>query len=350
VGTSVLSVIFALSGHYWPGSPLGGAMALILPRPLVSATVMLVSFRLSGFRPRLRPCFRRWGYVLRDSRYFFFTSLFGTFLNQGDYLLTGLFFTTDQLGVYYFAFNLSTQTAQLVSTNLTMVLLPSFAKLDREPKRQRAAYLRICSMIALVGVVLCIIQALMAGPLLHLVFHEKWDDAIPLVQILTVGMVFLLPSSPGMPLLQSQGRYRKVMLWTAIVASAFLTSVGLGTLFGSTETIAIAVAAFYGVFGPLGVWIPLPFNRQTFMEIIRRIYAFPVIAGLAACGGGLWISILLVKFPEFARGCLVSLAALLVYGAAALIWRRGDLGELVARVRSLMTRVAGNGNDGAVES
>ena len=235
LGTALLSVAFACTRKLWPDSPVGGAMSLVLPRPIISAATMIFSFALSGVRLKMRPAFRRWWFVLRDSRYFFFTSFFNTLLMQGDYLIAGIFFSAEQLGAYYFAFNLSTQTVQLVGANLTSVLLPSFAKLDKEPERQRDAYIKVCSLIAAGG------RSAMPDPR-----RNGWSIAPPRVQEQMGRCNSIVPNLNyrngvrvtehfgGMSLLQAQGRYRTVFLWTVVTAVWFLVAVTRGKLTGTT--------------------------------------------------------------------------------------------------------------------
>ncbi|HUO09764.1 MAG TPA: oligosaccharide flippase family protein [Phycisphaerae bacterium] len=332
-GIAILSVSFAAAKHFFPGSPISGAMCLILPRPIMSAATMAMSHSLSGLRIRFQPHFSRWRFILRDSKYFFITTIFNTLLMQGDYLLTGIFFSTEQLGAYYFAFNLSTQTVQLVGANLTSVLLPSFAKLDRDPQRQQSAYVKVCSTIAFVGTIMCILQAVIAGPALHCFFGHKWDEAIPLFQILTVGMIFVLPSAPGMSLLQAQGRYQTGMIWTAITAAFFLLSVTFGVLGGSTQTIALADCIFYLIFGPLGVLIPLRCSFKSYLSTLNAVYSFPVaiclLIAIAIALAGHFFRV----GNEFLDAAGKASLVLFVYIALVLLFRKRDAQELLERVK-----------------
>ncbi len=250
-------------------------MSLVLPRPIVSIGIMAASFVCSGSRLRMRPQFRRWWFVLKDSRYFFFTTFFITILMQGDYMLAGFFFDTKSVGAYYFAYNLSTQSLQLVNSSVSGVLLPSFAKLDREPERQRAAYMRVCSILLLVGAIGCLLQGILGGPLLHLVYKSKWNESIPLFQILTIGMIFVLPGQTGNNLMLAQGRFRRVMAWSGSMAALFLFSVAMGASTGSTTGIAIGVALFFTICGPLWAVAPFGFTVPSFSEVARAPMRFP---------------------------------------------------------------------------
>ena len=337
--TALLSVGFAATRLIWPHSPVGGAMSLVLPRPIVSMGLMVASFVCSGARLKMRPQFRRWSFVLRDSRYFFFTTFFNTILMQGDYMLAGLFFDTKRVGAYYFAYNLSTQSLQLVNSSASGVLLPSFAKLDREPERQHAAFMRVCSILLIVGAIGCLVQGIMGGALLHLVYKSKWNESIPLFQILTIGMIFLLPGQTGTNLMLAQGRFRRVMAWSGTIAVLFLFSVAMGASTGTTKGIAVGVALFFTVCGPLCVVAPFGFTVASFREVVRRVYAFPVmlvaVSGLAAWGG--WMAV--GGGPEIIRSAVAAVVAGSVYGAGAYIWRRAELRDLTSRFTPYLAKV-----------
>ncbi len=317
--TSILSVAFAATRLIWPHSPVGGAMSLVLPRPIISIATMAVSFLLSGMRLRMQPRFRRWWFVLRDSRYFFFNTFFMTILMMGDYMLASIFFSTERVGAYYFAYNLSTQTLQLVSSSVSGVLLPSFAKLDREPERQKAAYLRVCAIMMLVGTIGCLLQAIMGGPMLHLMYHAKYNEAIPLFQLLTLGMIFLVPSGNGNSLMLAQGRFRRVMAYSGFVAFTFLLNVAIGASTGSTQGIAVGVAICFLMCGPLWVVSPLGFSRATFSEVIRRVYGFPIIWGIVSAMAAWGAYRAMDGTSELPRAFVSAAVAASIYGTAAYI-------------------------------
>lgn len=274
--TVLLTVLFAWR-HF-------GAYSLILPKPIVSAVLAIAYFSAARVRLRLRPHFHRWKLVFQDSRYFLVMNIFSTFLTAGDYLTCGLFFSKPILGSYYFAYNASTQTNQLVAANLASVLLPSFTKM-RDFKRQVDAYARVCGLISFVGTPMCLLQATCAAPLFHLVLKHKWDTALPLFAILSIGMLFVLPSGPTVSMLKAQGRYSLLMKWTCIVSVGFIVSVVCGALLGSIRTVAMAVALFYTVAGPAGFMLPMLGLADKWAHL-WRVYGAPLLVGLVAAAAG----------------------------------------------------------------
>lgn len=332
LATAILSVTFAFLQM--------GAYSVVLPRPIVSIGTCVATFVLSGLPLRLHFRMKLWRRFLRNARYFFITGGLNTLLAQGDYLLTGLFFPKAILGAYYFAFNLSTQTVQLISANLSGVLLPSFAKIDSDRSRQLAAYLKVCSAIMLVGVLACLLQAALAHPLLRLVYAHKWDAAIPLFQILSVGMMFILPAGPGIVILSAQGRYRLLAVWTGVTTAAFLLAVVAGALSGSVVGIALAVASFFLVFGPLGVVIPVYENRRQAAEFLGRVYFKPVLVGAvstacgALAGAGLYLLTGWLEASFVAAGAV--LAGVYLVLLATVLKRESE--DLLSRLRPLVAR------------
>ena len=62
------------------------------------------------------------------------------------------------------AANRSNQVLQLLTLNLASVLFPVLSKLAAEPERQVGAFLRAARVLALVGIPICLAEAVLARP------------------------------------------------------------------------------------------------------------------------------------------------------------------------------------------
>jgi len=246
----------------------------------------LMTWYTSGQKVRLDPQFHRWGPLLKDARYFFAANFSNVLLLQGDYLVTGLFFDQTVLGAYYFAFRMSSQTGQLISTALATILTPSFARLDKERDRQIAAYERTCAALLFLGIPTCCLQALVAIPLSNLIFSKDWMAAAPLFQTLSLTLGFAVPMSTSMSLLIAQGRLRPTMLLTILQAMAFVSFVFCGALCGSIEWVARFVAFYFLIFGTITVVIPVVGKTPNIARFVWRLYWFPTFAGAATLVAG----------------------------------------------------------------
>ncbi|HVX87166.1 MAG TPA: oligosaccharide flippase family protein [Phycisphaerae bacterium] len=334
VGTACLTVALAAL-HF-------GAYSLIVPKPIMSLVMAVIYFGAAGVRLKLRPYISRWRFVFQDSRYFLVMNLFNTFLMQGDYLTSGLFFSKASLGSYYFAFNASTQTNQMIAGNMNAVLLPSFVRMD-SPRRQLDAYVRICSLIAFVGVPACLLQTACARPLFQLLFGHKWDTAIPLFEVLSIGMLFILPSGPTVSMMKAQGRFKLLMVWTGCVTFFFLASVLCGALMGSVFTLALGVTIFYSVAGPVGLLVPVR-GQVSAIGLLWRVYGRPVLIGGAAMASGILATVPIRE--DTAAGLALCVAIRIgvtaaIYLAGAALFMGNDLRETRGIFEMLAARFTG---------
>src|SRR5258706_6183968 len=173
-----LSIFFAKMG--W------GAYSFVLPLPLI--TVMRLAVLWSAARPPIRwhLHFKRWKYLMNDSAMLLGANFFTNLTWQGDYMILGVMHDAKTVGIYFFAYNLATQTMQVFTQNLIGVLFPALSKLQDNIVHQTRAFLRAAELLALIGVPLCLLQAAMAGPAMNLLFNSWWRSAIPVLQLLSI--------------------------------------------------------------------------------------------------------------------------------------------------------------------
>ncbi|MGC9260878.1 MAG: oligosaccharide flippase family protein [Phycisphaerae bacterium] len=269
IGTSVLCVLLAWWGF--------GAYSFVIPIPLARLGSAIALWWME--RRHLRPALRgftvaRWGVLTRDTALLLGGSL--------AYNLTGLlwrvvlriFEPVAAVGEYFFASMLSSQVGQLLSQNLSSVLFPSLSKLQDQPQRQRTAFYRASSIILLVAVPLCFMEAFLARPLVSLIFPAKWLPAVPALQLLALASIFSALASTLGNLMQAQRRYKLNLVFSLTALVGLLPLAVFGTWkFGITGMagamllqgavsvpIGMALAAGQGGkidwFGPIRVLAP----------------------------------------------------------------------------------------------
>jgi PST family polysaccharide transporter len=269
--------------------PLGyKAYSFILPRPFIAVARLVVLWWAARPPVRLAPQIHRWKYLISDSATLFTSNLFLMLQWQGDYIVLGsLYKDKAVLGIYFLAFNLSIQTMQLFTGNLTGVLFPALSKLQDDPKRQIRAFLDATKLLAIIAVPLCLLQMGVADPGVRMFFQDdKWQSAIPVLQALSLGMAFRVVASPGGSLIQAQGRFRVILITNVVNAIVFLALVTIGALVGKpgaaslwlrpATTVGIAVAFYFALIGPIFLYVAIRPSGGTWRDI-GRVYAAPMI-------------------------------------------------------------------------
>ena len=329
--TSALSILLAFLG--------AGAYSFVVPLPIVSLGRFLILMYASGYRPVPRLYLRRWRYLLADSTLMLGTSLAVTCVMQGDNLMLGLFHSKEVLGVYFFAYNLSTQTGQLVASNLGAVLMPALTKLAADLPRQMNAAIRATRIMLLIGIPLSFMQAALVEPAVTLFFRGRWDAAVPVVQYLSIGMAMTLVNGCSSSILQSQGRFRFLLVWHVIFAVVFLAAVAVATKVGAAVSVSVGVALTFSCASPVGLYLALRPGGGRFRDVLS-VYIRPLIVSICALVACLAVERL---FPNsvVARAVLgfATFTAVAIGGYALIA--RGDLANAVALVKEVKNRRTG---------
>lgn len=232
---SALMVVFALLGL--------GAMSFALPMPIVAVITLFWYSRYRSLDAGWPPMFQQWRSLSKDTGVLMSTSWLGKVVEFGDYFLLGLFTTPTIVGLYFFAFRLSLQSANIVVNNVGRVMFPALAKLEAGSRRQLAAFTRASKAIAGVGVPLAILLVFFGPDLISVVFDPQWEDAAIFVQILSVAAVSRAAADSHIHLLKAQGRYGELFRWGLFGTIAFIGGVIVGGLAGGAIGVSLAVAA-----------------------------------------------------------------------------------------------------------
>jgi PST family polysaccharide transporter len=309
-----------------------GIYSFAIPVP-VMALVRVVTFWIMA-RPSLgRLRLKQLRMMGSNSAAVFGTKILTAAVGQGDYFVLGLVAAKPVVGAYFFAFRLAIQPVQLLAGNLSNVLFPILAQLRNEPKQQGEAALKASRVLAFVVMPYCFLQAAVARPLLTLVFADKWQAAIPLVEILSIGLAFDAVSWIAGALLQARGEFRASFVYSCVFFPVFFGMVTLGALSFSATGVAVAVSLFYIVFAPV-------YSYSIFRKLgispaeVATIFAPPVIfAALASLVG---LSLGAVASPDnLAKVAIIGIAGSAAYLALLRVFAPSIFQHLLVRARTM---------------
>jgi O-antigen/teichoic acid export membrane protein len=294
----LLTILFAWGGY--------AAYSFIWPRLICAALTAGAAWYLTRavIKPRLE--LHLWRRLLGVGAATFGTRITFLLVTNGDYLTLGLMYPAAVVGAYFFAFNLSTQTTALVVVNFNNVLFPALCKLQADVNRQARAMLRGLRMLATIAVPCCFLQAALAGPGIHVLFQPKWYPAIPVLQVLSIGMAFSALAWPAASLLPAQGRFsvQAVMAWISCVL--FFILVGIGAYLYGNVGAGAGVAIYWAIYSLSNLRIslsPTDFGWREIFDSIKGSFIGGAIAvGIASAARMLlpssfrngWITIVLV--------------------------------------------------------
>lgn len=333
-----------------------GPYSILLPPVVIGALRLPVIWFASHTRIKFNLCIRDWPPLLSTSATLLGANLalVGTYVGPMSILerLTG---RTDLVGVFYFMHQLSDQAVRLLVANLAAVMLPALALFQSDPARQTVSFERAVRAILLVGVPVCVLQAVLSGPLVRLILPEKFHSSSWLLSLLSIYMLgrLVLPLVETMLVAQ---RRQHVWLWICLVyLPTFLVSclVGIMAFSGSsTWRIGYSLVAFgpaercaLGMTVTLATVIPLALAScfpDSDSPLARgwSILRFSILSGaISACAGATLVSLLPATTAADAIALLT--APIAVFAPHFLLCRKfayNEFADLFARVRAICPR------------
>ena len=277
LSVQIATVVLALLGF--------GAYSFVVPLPIAAAVKAGIFWRKAPMR--IRPRFRRVQFMHIVSSSFLVQGarIVTEAVNQGDYIVLGLLASSSTVGVYFFAFRLAAQPLWVMAGNFGSVLFPGLTQLRGDPARQERAVLSAARILAYTVTPLCFLQTALASPLLHLMFGAKWNAAIPLVQILSLGLPGDATAWVSGALLGARREFKRDFLYRLGFAIPFFVMVVTGAYFASSLGVAIAVSLYYALVKPINSWLIM--RDWIGRRDLLHIYVFPpAIAALAMGAAG----------------------------------------------------------------
>lgn len=190
----IATVVFKLAGvavsigvavvyrSYW---------AMILGLAANGLVQMLLSYLMRPHRPRLTlTSFRK---VFGFSGWLTGVGVMSALNNKLDALIIARTTGVDGAGHYFMGIQLAEMPTREIAFPASRAIYPGLSELQHDPARARDAYLRGVEALAAMAMPAAIGFALIARDLIPFLLGDHWDDAIPVVEIVTPVMGAQMP-------------------------------------------------------------------------------------------------------------------------------------------------------------
>ncbi|NHC13440.1 lipopolysaccharide biosynthesis protein [Motilibacter deserti] len=271
--SSVVALVLALLG--------AGVWALVV-QTLLEALVSCVGVWLqAGYRPGLSFSvgalrdLLSWGYKTSGM------DLLNALTQRLDDLLIGAVLGTEALGIYSVAYRLLTQINEAVSGTSRNVAFSAFSRMQNEPGRLAAALVRVLRMMYVVLLPVYVFLAVLAGPVVVLLFGAEWSAAADVLPLLCALGALLPCIDMGNAVLQANGRPGRALQLTLLRAAVAGAGFAVTVQFGLVAVAASAAGAALLLVVPTlrAVGSLLPFHLRDFVTVLVRPVVCVAVAG-----------------------------------------------------------------------
>ncbi|MDX6490223.1 MAG: hypothetical protein QOD43_468 [Gaiellaceae bacterium] len=311
-----------------------GAWTIVGQTLFAGSISVLLLWRLSAWRPRFMYSLES----LRTLGSFGSKTLLSQFLGylslNMDNVLVGRYLGSSALGVYAVAYNVMFLPVGRISQPIQQVLFAAFAKLQHEPARLSAAWMRGNQLVSATNVPAFLGMAVIAPDFVPVVLGHKWHAAVPVLQLLSLAGVAQSFQTLNWSTVQAMGR-AGVMLRVRLFSAPLTLA-------------AFAVGLHWGVVGVAGLYALARFIILAVSTVVTcRTLRFPILTVvresslIAALSVAMAVAVYVARIglvhaglPAGARLPALVVIGVVVYGALV-VWRAP---ELIGEIRSLVRR------------
>ncbi len=245
-------------------------------------------------------------------------------LSNVDYLLVGRYLGAAALGVYTLAFRIPELLINDFCNSLATVLFPLYVKMRDDPESLSKAFITTLRFVAVITVPLGIGLAMTAQPFVLAFLTDKWAEAIPVIQAISIfSMLFSLSYNTG-SIYKAKGQVN-IMTWLAIVRLVMTIPLVYWAVTGLKDTAAVGwVQTLVAVFsGTLNLVVASRMTGVPFMSVLDAIRPAAVSAAVmaAAIWGMLAVTSSVIPLVQFILAVLAGGTIYLV----VLYWQQKDL-------------------------
>jgi O-antigen/teichoic acid export membrane protein len=176
------------------------------------------------------------------------------FARNLDNMLIGRFWGGWQLGLYAKAYQLLLLPLDQINYPLTNVAVPALSRLNGEPERYRAAYLRMLEKVALLTMPGIALMLATADWVVLVVLGPQWVEAGRIFALLGVAALLQPLTNTTGWLFISQGRTRDMFRWTPVGSVIVVSAILAGLPWGAAGVATAYSAVWVLVVTPLLFW------------------------------------------------------------------------------------------------
>lgn len=248
--------------------------------------------------------------------------------NESYQVIIGKYYTPAALGYYTRA----QQFSSLFSTNLTMIVnrvsFPVLSSIQDDKERLKGIYQKVIRVTMFISFIAMINLAAVSKPSILFLLGDKWSECIPMLQIVSLGMMLYPLHAINLNMLQVQGRsdlYLKLEIIKKLLAIAPLAlGVFCGIYYMLWGSVVLSFIGFY-----LNAYYSGRFINYSFSQQVKDL--IPSLAVAIAMAIPIYLISLFIKNPFICLSVQTLLGAiiLLVIGESFNIYEYKEIKEII---------------------
>lgn len=192
------------------------------------------------------------GHVINQGKWVTLFGIFDYLYTQSDNIVVGRLLGVAPLGIYDNAYTISTSPLTEIGTVFYTVTFPVFSKISGDAARLKSAFIKNTLLNFVLMSAAGVFVFIFAAPIVHILFGNGWDAAIPVVKLLSIlGVVRGVALSTGSLLIAKEKQKYSAVITFVSMLGLWVTIIPLVHLYGIIGA---------GISAIIGTLISLPFT------------------------------------------------------------------------------------------
>lgn len=323
----VVAIILAYNGY--------GVWTLVIQQIVNSLVQTLVLWFTTNWYPSLCFSFKSLRELFAYGSYILMSELLNNICFNIQGLIIGRRYSSVDMGYYSQAKKLETVPTQSISSVVSMVTFPIYAKIQDDKERLFVAVRRGLRIMNFLNFPLMVLLIVVAEPLFIVLFSDKWIDAVPYFKIMCIGGLFNCIQSVNYQVTAAVGRSKALFNWNIVKRLVGLSLILLGMQWG-VEGILYAVVAGTIFTSVVNICIATPTTGYSLLMQIRDSILVMSITILSAI-----ITYAIFSFfelPEGASLLLQTIVYIAIYFLLAMVVKMEELREFLDVIKLMLSK------------
>ncbi len=279
---TVVSGILAVTAAY-QGWGVWSLVVQLLSQAVVSSAILWMG---GNWRPAWQFSTESFSRLFAFGRNLLAEGLLSVAYQNSYVLVIGRFFSAELTGLYFFAKKISNLISQQLTGAIQQATFPALSTLQDDNATLKYKYRQIMQLMMFLIAPIMMLLAALAPLLISLAFDEKWQGAVPYLQLLcVVGMIFPLHAL-NMNLLNVKGRPDLIFKVGLVKKAVNLTMLFLAIPYGVLGIVVSQVIATFLALIPNTYFSARLVDYST-VEQVKDVIK-PIGAAMLAGAGAWW--------------------------------------------------------------
>ncbi|MEO0769313.1 MAG: lipopolysaccharide biosynthesis protein [Cyanobacteria bacterium J06649_4] len=232
-----------------------GFWSVVIAQIIANFSWLIVYRRSHTWRIKAAFTLARWRDIFNFSKFPLGIEMLNHLRSNIDYLLIGRFFSLEELGLYFFAFNAGLGISLNAINMVTNSVFPYLCEVRGDRVKLKRSYAKSLKVVAIIMLPLVLTQTSLAPFYVPIVFSEKWIPAIPILMMICLSGIPRAFALVSEQLLLAVERGMDGLKWNVFFTALFIAAILVAAQFNIFAVAAVVLAVHIICLPAFSIWV-----------------------------------------------------------------------------------------------